>query len=408
MARPCQKRTLPNHASTRNKMRFLKIHKPMLMEEILHGSLPDDIVSTLSSNRTSLGDNPAIPNISDNPFLLTVAEKAFSESQSKMQELISRDINLHSLHARMINKCMELERPIRNHLERLCSNFVIGLFRVPEETVDISVRLVDNVDLGDSPISVDPYDGDEDLQFDSLDDAMSVKGEVYKRRLLDALCMGGALVMASDLENSPIAEEIKAMNPELLGLYKKITILNQYLLFSKEDLGLNDENKLQMGTVVVNLGNKETKTRIDAQGQIFPVLLSELIHGFLELFISHGLPQDRKKAMNIIGKADYLKAEPWDMRLGPSLWKLLAKSFNDINSSELPYLLKRISSLEVEKFNYLMKEVFARTKKGKEIMSYLSAKSKNDIEYGKFVDRMDRKKNGLGVITDDYIHEEEL
>ena len=146
----------------------------------------------------------------------------------------------------------------------------------------------------------------------------------------------------------------------------------------------------------------------NANGRIFPVLFTELIHGFLELFISHGLPKDRDLALAVIGKSDFLKAEPWDMRIGPELWKMFSASFNDINSKELPYLLKRVSALEIHKFNYLMKEVFAKTNKGRQIMSYLSAKAKNDMDYMRFVDRMDTKKDGLGVITDDYIHEEEF
>ena len=70
--------------------------------------------------------------------------------------------------------------------------------------------------------------------------------------------------------------------------------------------------------------------------------------------------------------------------------------------------LKRISKLSVNKFNYLMKEVFAKTRRGKEIMSKLSFKSKNDIEYDKFVDKMTKMKKDKGIITDDYIHPDEL
>ena len=165
---------------------------------------------------------------------------------------------------------------------------------------------------------------------------------------------------------------------------------------------------MQIGTVEVSLGTEDSKVKIEAQGVIFPILLTELIRGFMELFTSHGLPKDRRQAMMVIGKSDFLKAEPWDMKLGPMLWDLLSNTFYGINSVELPYLLKRISSLNVDKFNYLMKEVFAKTRKGKEIMSKLSFKSKNDIEYDKFVDKMIKMKKDKGIITDDYIHPDEL
>ena len=41
-------------------------------------------------------------------------------------------------------------------------------------------------------------------------------------------------------------------------------------------------------------------------------------------------------------------------------------------------------------------------------MSKLSFKSKNDIEYDKFVDKMIKMKKDKGVITDEFIHPEEL
>ena len=171
---------------------------------------------------------------------------------------------------------------------------------------------------------------------------------------------------------------------------------------------MSDENKMQLGTVEVNLASGDEKVKIEAQGVIMPILLNELIRGFMELFISHGLPKKKEIAMMVLGKSDFLKAEPWDMRVGPYLWDLLSKSFNDINSNELPYLLKRISKLEVDNFNTLLKEVFAKTKRGKEIMSKLSFKAKKDIKYDKFVDKMSKMKKDKGVITDEFIHPDEL
>lgn len=389
-------------------MRMLKTNKRLLKESTILAALPEDIVSVVTAHRTSLGNNPAIPDINENPFLLGVTSRALEDAKSKVQDKLSETNDPHVEYGNTLRECMDLEQPIRNHLERLCANHVIRMFGVPEETVDLDVRIVDEVELDSDIMKLDPVDGDEDIQFDSLKDAMSLKGEVYKRRILDALCMGGAMELSRDYMNGMLAEDLDSLNPELLQKYREITDLNRYFLFEKEDLGMTDEQKMQMGTVEVMLGNEENKTRISAQGRIFPVLFTELIHGFLELFISHGLPKDKDLALAVIGKSDFLKAEPWDMRIGPELWKMFSASFNDINSKELPYLLKRVSALEIHKFNYLMKEVFAKTNKGRQIMSYLSAKAKNDMDYMRFVDRMDIKKDGLGVITDDYIHEEEF
>lgn len=389
-------------------MRNLKINKSPLKESTALETIPDDIISVVTAHRTSLGNNPAIPDIDEKPFLVGITDKSFKEAKSQAERFLHGPEDPHELYRKAFQLCTELERPIRNQLERLCVNHVIKMFEVPEDTVDIEAILSDKIVLDTNIMKLDPIDGDEDIQFDSLKDAVSLKGEVYKRRVLDALCMGGAMELSTEYMDRALSEKIKSMYPELYSCYPPIISLNRYFLFEKEDLGMTDDENLQIGTVEVRIGNKDDKTRIIAQGKIFPVLFTEMIHGFLELFVSHGLPKDKDLALAVIGKSDFLKAEPWDMRMGPALWKLFSASFNDINSKELPYLLKRISSLDIHKFNYLMKEVFAKTKKGREIMSYLSAKAKRDMQYARFVDRMDTKKDGLGIIADDYICQEDL
>jgi hypothetical protein len=308
--------------------------------------------------------------------------------------------------SKLIAKCKEIERPFRNELEKICLNYVIDLFDVPDETVEVDLNLVDKVDLDKASIILDPIDGEDDFEYENVDDAKSIMGEVYKRRLLDALCMGEAMCISSDIDS--YCDKIEKLSPELCNLYYKIIALNNYALFMKEDIGMTDKKTLQIGTFELSLGDEDTLPRISAQGEIFPILLSETIRGFLELFISHGLPSDKKTAMYVIGKSDFLKAEPWDMRLGPSLWQLLESSFNDITTQELPYLLRGLSSLDIDRFNFLMKEVFAKTKKGKAIMSKLCGKAKNEIQYDKFTDKMTKLKTDKSVITDEFIGVNEL
>lgn len=379
---------------------------------ILKDALPSDISDMTKNGGTSLGNNPAFPDIFDKPFIYTISRQRFEETKNELKAIGEindvKETDIPSALAKLIQKCREIEKPYRTQLERICFNYIVDLFNVPQESVDILMELKDKIDLDRDSIILDPVDGngDDGIEFNDVNDALSIKDEVYKRRLLDALCMGGAMSMSSNIES--YENEINQINPSLCDLYHKILALNNYLMFTKENLDMTDENKMQMGTVEVSLGMRDEKPKIEVQGMIFPVLLSESIKGFMELFISHGLPKNRERALAVIGKADYLKAEPWDMRLGPSLWKLFSNSFNDINSTDLPYLLKGISSLSIDNFNYLMKEVFAKTKKGRLIMSKLSKRAKDDAEYDRFVDKMDKMKQDKAIITDEYIHEDEL
>lgn len=391
-------------------MNYVNKHIKKINESVLLDTLPSDIVLKINNNETSLGNNPAIPDIFDVPFLSKILNKRFIDIKNSLKEIGSIDNikskDLHSALSELINKCKEIEKPFGSKLEKICYNYVVELFSIPEETIVFNIELKNNIDYSKNSISLEPIDGD-DMELSDVKDALSLKSEVFKRRFLNTLCMGGAMDLFKDVlikyEN-----EINNINPELIDLYNKILLINDYLLLTKEDLGLTDENKMQLGVVEVRLGNDEYKTTIDVQGTIFPILVIETIKGLLELFISHGLPKDRKRTMQLLSKTDFIKAEPWDMRIGPKLWNLFSMSFNDIDSTEIPYLLKRISMLEINKFNFLMKEILAKTKKGKQIMSVICNKAKNDIDYNRFVNKMDKMRINKSIIVDEYIHQDEL
>ena len=55
-----------------------------------------------------------------------------------------------------------------------------------------------------------------------------------------------------------------------------------------------------------------------------------------------------------------------------------------------------------------MNEIFAKTKKGKHILGILSDEAKNELEYNRFLKKMDKMKSNKSVIIDEYIHFEEL
>ena len=55
-----------------------------------------------------------------------------------------------------------------------------------------------------------------------------------------------------------------------------------------------------------------------------------------------------------------------------------------------------------------MQEVLAKTKTGKRLMGKLIEKSKTEKEYNKFSDKMSKLQTDKNIITDEYIHPEEL
>lgn len=386
------------------------MEKRYLNENLLKSNLPSDITYALYQNRTSLGNNPAIPDIYGVPFLYHIVNNEFENAKKKLQEIGSvNEVEGNTIKdalSQLIALCQEKEKPYRNQLEKICFDHAIDMFGIPADSVVIDVQLKDKVEIDAQVVKISPADDSEDMVFDNLNDARRIRKEVYKRRLLDVLSFGAGISISSNIKN--YYKDISMVDTTLPDLYNKIMAMNTYLLFEKEDLGISDKNNRQIGTVEVFLGKKDEKVKIAAQGVIFPILLCETIRGFMELFISHGLPKDFETARAILEKSDYLKAEPWDMRMGPALWDLFEASANDISLEEMPYLFKRVASLDVKKFNFLMKEIFAKTKKGKEIMAHISAKAKRDMEYDEFLDKMDKKNKDKGIITDEYILAEEL
>jgi len=383
----------------------------ILRESILAEELPEDIINIVFKNETSLKDNPALPNIFNEGFLEKLVKKRFKETKEALQDI--GEINdvpetkMEDVLNKLIIKCQELEKPFRNELERLCYNFVIDYFEVPSEMVELSIALVDEVDTNKQSIKIEPL-VDDTFEYENLEDASELKSEVYKRRLLNVLSMGAGMKLSSNIKS--YMSEIYDLNPRLLDLYRKIIALNDYLLFTNSKLEITEDNQLQMGTVEVTLGGEDEVVRIDSQGLIFPILLSETVRGFMELFASHGLPKEKNKMEFVIGNADYLKAEPWDMRLGFPLWEIFSETFaqESVKGDLIPYLYMILSELKPNVFNKVMSEIFARTRKGKRLLGKLIVRAKDLKAYNNFDNRMTTMKLNKSVIADEYIRPEEL
>lgn len=379
----------------------------ILQESILLDTVPEEIMNCIFKNQTSLKNNPAIPNVFEDNFIERIIKKRFLELKNDLKKIGNiddfDDDKIESVLAKLILKTQKIEQQNKNELEKLCYNYVTNFFGVPEDTVTLELNLVETIE--DSNVNIEPLD-DVTVDYDDLRAIEDLNGEVAKRRLLNCLSMGAGMQISSNIKS--YLNDIYDVNPILPDLYRKILALTNYLLFTKEDLGINDKQKLQFGFVNVSLGQEDEKPIIKAEGKIFPVLLSESIHGFMELFSSHGLPSDFNKMKYVINKTDFLKAEPWDMRIGPSLWTILSDSFEHVDSDLIPYVYRKIAMLPPKKFNKLMSEVLAKTKKGKEWLNKLISKAREEKNYNKFLDRIGSLQTDKNIINDEYIHTEEL
>lgn len=256
-------------------------HIHLLDEIVPPEELPSGIAHDIRNKETSLGDNPAIPVEYDPVFLKKIISKEWERAKDRLKEIGGiADIPENDPEgelSRLILQCQELERPYRNELEIICANHLALLFRIPRGSIEMSLHLVDQIDLDDESVIVDPVDGNNTLRFADYDDAIAIRDEVYKRRFLGMLSTGAGLSFSEQVGS--YSDDIYDINPGLINLYEKILTLNTYLLLSKANLEITDRNTRQIGANVVRLGSREEIVRIEAQGKIFPVLYAETVRG---------------------------------------------------------------------------------------------------------------------------------
>lgn len=362
-------------------------------------NLPEHIVSALQSNATSLGKCKCFPQYEDCDFAIGIV----SERYDKLVEMIGSDNRglLRRELSRLIRECKAIEKECKGALEKLCTKVVTEIFNIPEDTVDIKVSLVDKVDSTNQRMTPEES---VDFTFDNIDDMNNLTGEIHKRRVLNALITGAALDYAGRV--SSYIKDLFEINPDLPSNYKRIMAYNELLSYVEPDTLNSDEEASDGGKVDVSLGDPTSAVTIKAEGVIFPILLEETIKGILELAISHGLPHDRKKAMYVVGKADFKLAELWDMRLGTVLWSIIDKQIEG-DGVEPNFLLMELSKFSCDEFNEIMTEIFAQTRDGKEMLNSIVEQINHHKEKDDF-DSFLKSKGTKYQVNDEFFEPDEL
>lgn len=366
--------------------------------------LPQDIKNVLRNHKTSLGTHPAFPPEEEVPFDAGLTMKRFHEVVDKATALDLADYSPKAIQKELkvlTDKCKEIEKSYKEQLENLCYNHIIDMFQVPEGLVDFTCELVEKVDTDQAPVT----DG-EHFEFEDIAHRSRLHDAVYKRRLINAMITGGAMRLS--VISKQLIGELYEMSPELPALYKKITVLNDYLLFTKNNMGISEKSKKQAGVSYLTIGNDKIKNTVHAEAEIFPILLHESIRGFLEMFAAYGLPSSKKECAYIMSKADFIDAEPWDMRIGPAIWDYLMMRFEEPTTENIPMLLTVLFSQTTNKFNSILQEIFGETKRGERMVQKILMKAQEEFEADDFEKLMAKKQTDNSMITDGYFIPEEL
>lgn len=368
--------------------------------------LPKFLFDSVKQHLTSLGNSECFPMDDVYPFDYTLIKSAYHSALEELREYEEYSVlnaeELLSELSKLITECKRQELPIRDVLERINENSIHQLFAIPSDIINIECTLVAKID--NVKIRLEP-ESNEDIKhsFEDLDDINLSNKAIAKRRFINSLVQGAAMKYSRYEEL--YADEINRVNPDLLELYRRITVINNYLLFTYND-ELSDRHPKQGAHVNVKLGNGTKRTTIIVKGLIFPLLFQETIRGLMELFASHGLPEDKRKAVYVVKKSDFLLAEPWDMRFGLKLFDMIFGKIEDTNL--IPYVFKLYVQLNTDNFNDATKEILSGTNKGKSIQNSIIASAENDYGYQSFMNRLNVKNLNRSMIADSYFTASEL
>ncbi len=368
-------------------------------------TLPKHILNALKNNSTSLGDHPSYPPEEEEKFIIYLLQDTFDELTEKTGDFDYE--TLKSELSRILKECKKIERNNIQPLEELCTKIITDLFQIPSDTLEIETKIVDKVDTSLERLIPEKT---TDFSFDDIDDMHNLTDEIYKRRMLNALITGAAMFYTNYIGN--YVRELFDINSDLPSLYKKALDYNNVLLFYEKDK-FNDKHSTNGGKVDVTISSKDTYPIIKAEGILFPILLEETIKGLLELAIAYGLPKKIDKAKYVMSKSDFKLAELWDMRLGYSLWKLIVKEMEecgyDMIEVGINFFFMTLAEMDCGEFNKSLQEIFARTRKGKEILSDMAEEILYNREKDEFDDFIQSKNAETVQINDDeYFTSEEL
>jgi hypothetical protein len=354
---------------------------PEGMKERMHPKLVDELVN----QKTSLGKHPIFPDGDEYSFEQKIMGERFNEvarrykSANSIDE-VNGDEAIYGLMP-LVKNSMMLEGPHKKALEDLAVKMVREEFDMSDGIVEIKAELVPRIDISGTKVNPTPIAHDYD--FKNHDDMVNAKDEVYKRRFVNAMIQGAAkkcnhmFHMAED--------ELSELDPKLPNIYSKMMSAADYAYYVKPDM----ENGINGGVVRVEFPTKNNpKTTIHAQAMVFPVLIHELVKGVMEILSARGLPK-KKLGEYVINKADFLKAEPWDMRLGPALWQKFTALFDADDFKYKHHVWNELVGFPVKEFNVKMKEIMAGTKEGKKVISDILNDVKHDLKQDEFKEAME-------------------
>ena len=356
---------------------------PEGISERMHPQLEDE----LANGNHSLGKHPIFPEGDESSFEQKIMGERFTDVAKRYKRAydVNTIDNTSVMRGMMplVYETMGLEAKHKKALEKLAEDMIREEYDMDKDVVEIHAELTPIINMVGTKKNPKPMA--VETEFKNHDEMTNANEEVYKRRFLNAMTQGAAKKCSHMFHL--VDDELSDMDPRLPNKYAKMMASADYMYYIIPAM----ENGVNGGIVRVQFPTKDNpKAVIYAQAMVFPVLIHELVKGVMELLSAHGLPKDKKVGEYVINKADFLAAEPWDMRMGPALWERFAKMIEPDDFHLKHHVYTELASLPVKEFNQKMREIMANTKEGKAIIKEIIDGIKVGLQEDEFNDAMNQ------------------
>jgi len=375
-----------------------------------------------NQGKTPYSKHPALPDKNNDgtpdSFEQIIASKRFKDVIENLKRLtgvtnlsgMNGMMQLQTLVMGAMNKVMQIQSGNKEYLENLAVDLVKKETGITDQ-IKFKADLVSPGEISkqgmqskskeyDEDEIQQQFGGEEEDEEDFQDDIMSFmnsmenfNAETAKRRILNALIQGGA--KKGHYMFQLVVPELNRLDPDLVKLYGVLMSFADYLYWI-----MPNEQILNMASGGEGMtGREEVDETTDpptvkAQAVWFPVLIHELLKGINDIVMTQGLPDDPRSAEMVMGVADTLPDEIWDMRVGPIIYEKLVNSYPEQLFDEDKkiiqfYLKSRIASLSTDEFFKTMKEILAETPKGKQIVDKMVKEIIQELENEEYEDSVD-------------------
>lgn len=337
------------------------VSKGMITEMI-----SDALADRVSSGDHSLKDNPSLPKLSGEDFLMRLVDAKYEDICKTIKVNGGTDsvdfTELIPLFSKALKEISLFEENSKPELAKLAVDIIIEEFGLELNDIAFDAEIVTDV--------MEIPNNDEVLySAKNGEDLETLQGEIDKRRILNAIIQGGARKVADSFKMKK--SEIAEIDTRLYNLYRTALPIGDLMYYSNDD----DVEGIKTGSL--SIVKNEGQPKITARGVNFPMLLLQLAKGVFELLVSE---EATDRYEYIKSKADKPEFESDDVRLGLSIYDMMTKKINS-DDSRVNYLtVSTIANVKVPEFHLMMKDILADTTDGDRYLKQISSVAVNTLK----------------------------